>query len=601
MDLVFDIESNGLLDTVDTIHCISLTVTDALAAQVYANQDGYDCLEEALELMTQAESLTGHNIIGYDLPALKKVLGWEPRKSCRIIDTLVISRLIHTDLYNEDMKTRLIPTPKMYGSHSLKAWGFRLGEYKGEFGETADWDVFTDQMADYCMQDTIVTANLAAYFSSLEYSVEALQLEHDFATIMQRQMQHGFSFDVHKGKELYVSLLKRQEELGGGLRDAFGSWYVSEGEFMPKVGNKKRGTKAGSQYTKLKRVDFNPNSRDHIAKCLKGYGWTPKDYTPGGHVKIDETILSGLSLPHIEELIEHFLVSKRISQLAEGNNAWLKLERGGRIYGYVNSNGAVTGRCTHSKPNVAQVPASYSPYGSECRGLFRASKDRVLVGCDADGLELRTLAGYMRRYDDGAYCEAAISGDKSKGTDIHSINKVALGIEDRDVAKTWFYAFIYGAGDGKLGAILNKGPKVGKKSRAKFLQNVTGLSELTTKVKQTFNRRGYLIGMDGRRLHVRSEHSSLNTLLQSAGAVIMKKALVLLDERLQKIGGLIPGVDYEFVANIHDEWQIECKERYARIIGGYSEGALTRAGDYYEFGCKITGTSQTGPDWASTH
>ena len=600
MNLIIDIETDGLYDSVTKVHCIAMTVQDAKAGQVFANEEGYDNLQEALELMSRAESLTGHNLIGYDLPVLKKILGWSPPKSVKIIDTLVLSRLINTNLYEKDVKDNLIVTPKLLGSHSLEAWGQRLGLLKGDYGKTTDWKEFTRDMADYCIKDTLVTALLLDYFQGLEYSEEAMDLEHKFATVMQRQMQYGIGFNVHKAKELYVKLLQRKEELGKRLRDSFGSWYVYKGECIPKVGNKKRGTSTGSQYSKIEKVDFNPNSRPHIARCLKVFGWEPKQFTPGGAPQIDETILKPLKLPNIDELVEHFLVAKRVSQLAEGDNAWLKHERSGRIFGYINTNGAVTGRCTHSSPNLAQVPASYSPYGSECRGLFRADKGNVLVGCDADGLELRALAGYMKRYDGGKYCEAAISGDKNKGTDIHSINKNALGIEDRDIAKTWFYAFIYGAGDGKLGTILSKGPKAGKSSRAKFLSNVTGLSTLTEKVKQTFRRRGYLNGLDGRKLHVRSEHSALNTLLQSAGAIIMKKALVLLDERLQLVG-LIPGEDYEFVANIHDEWQIECTKKYARTIGLHSEEALGRAGEYYEFGCAISGTSQTGPDWSQTH
>jgi DNA polymerase I-like protein with 3'-5' exonuclease and polymerase domains len=223
-----------------------------------------------------------------------------------------------------------------------------------------------------------------------------------------------------------------------------------------------------------------------------------------------------------------------------------------------------------------------------------------LVGCDADGLELRALAGYLKRYDGGVYATAAVDGTKDKGTDIHSINRDVLGISSRDIAKTFFYAFIYGAGDAKLGSILGGGTKRGRDARQAFISGVSGLMDLTTKVKQVYRRRGHLIGLDGRRLHVRSEHSALNTLLQSAGAVLMKKALVLLDETLKMVG-LAEGKDYEFVANIHDEFQLEVYYKYARVISTYATGSISRAGQYFEFGCPLSATSQIGKDWSETH
>ncbi len=225
----------------------------------------------------------------------------------------------------------------------------------------------------------------------------------------------------------------------------------------------------------------------------------------------------------------------------------------------------------------------------------------MISWCDADGLELRALAGYLKKYDRGIYGKAAVDGNSKDKTDIHSINQKILGIDSRDTAKTFFYAFIYGAGNEKLGDILGSSRVKGKAARDRLLKGVKGLEQLTTAVKQAYRRRGHLIGLDGRQLHVRSEHSALNTLLQSAGAVLMKKALVLLDERLQFLG-LVPSEDYEFVANIHDEFQIECKEKYAnKYVGPEASKAIQRAGHYYEFGCPLSGTFKVGRDWAETH
>ena len=602
MNIIFDLETDGLLPDVSKIHCLAMTIEGAQASQVFANEDQYDNLEQALELMSDAESLIGHNILGYDLPVLKKLLGWVPNKETKISDTLVVSRLAYSHMMTLDVKKKHIPT-KLYGSHSLKAWGYRLGMLKGEFNhEDTDWSTFTHEMAEYCARDVAITSTLFDHLCEAECSEEAVKLEHEFAYVIQRQIENGFSFDVKKGQELYVALLKQQEQLGTKLKKRFGSWYRDLGSFTPKKDNKAKGYTAGESFNKIEKIKFNPNSRDHISyKLKKDYDWKPKDFTPNGKPKIDETILRSLPYPGCDELFNHFLLSKRISQLAEGDNAWLKLEREGRIFGNVNTNGAITGRCTHSFPNLAQVPAVYSPFGKECRELFKASKDKVLVGCDADGLELRALAGYLKKYDGGKYATAAVEGNSKEGTDIHSINQKLVGLKSRDTAKTFFYAFIYGAGNEKLGQILGTNMRGGKQARMKLLNGVDGLLKLTEAVKQAYRRRGHLIGLDGRRLHVRSEHSALNTLLQSAGAILMKTSLILLDKRLQLLG-LEPGEDYEFVANIHDEFQIECKELYAKkFIGPEAEQAITRAGDYYEFGCPLSGTSKIGRNWAETH
>ena len=602
MNIIFDLETDGLLPDVSKIHCLAMTIEGAQASQIFANEDQYDCLEQALELMYNAEDLIGHNILGYDLPVLKKLLGWVPHKETKISDTLVVSRLAYSHMMTLDSKKKHIPT-KLYGSHSLKAWGYRLDMLKGEFNhEDTDWSTFTREMADYCARDVAITSTLFDHLCEAECSEESVKLEHEFAYVIQRQIENGFSFDVKKGQELYVTLLKQQEQLGTKLKKRFGSWYRDLGSFTPKKDNKAKGYTAGESFNKIEKIKFNPNSRDHISyKLQKDYDWKPKDFTPNGKPKIDETVLRSLPYPGCDELFNHFLLSKRISQLAEGDNAWLKLEREGRIFGNVNTNGAITGRCTHSSPNLAQVPAIYSSFGKECRELFKASKDKVLVGCDADGLELRALAGYLTKYDGGKYARAAVDGSKETNTDIHSLNRDIIKTSSRDTAKTFFYAFIYGAGNEKLGTILGGGAGRGKEARQRLLTGVDGLMDLTTRVKQVFRRRGHLIGLDGRRLHVRSEHSALNTLLQSAGAILMKTSLILLDKRLQFMG-LEPGEDYEFVANIHDEFQIECKERYAKkFIGPEAEQAITRAGDYYEFGCPLSGTSKIGRNWAETH
>jgi len=249
---------------------------------------------------------------------------------------------------------------------------------------------------------------------------------------------------------------------------------------------------------------------------------------------------------------------------------------------------------SHSKPNMAQVPRAGNPYGAECRALFCVPEGRALVGVDASGLELRCLAHYMARYDGGAYAQIILDGD------IHSLTQQAAGLPTRDTAKTFIYAFLYGAGNARLGAIVGKGPHVGSKLRKQFLAELPALDKLINDVQATAKKRGWLRGLDGRRLHIRSQHAALNTLLQSAGALVMKQALVMADDRLQTEFGT-PGVDYEFVANIHDEFQIEVSAANAAFVGEISVEAIRQAGEYFKFRCPLDGAFKVGKTRADTH
>jgi len=343
-----------------------------------------------------------------------------------------------------------------------------------------------------------------------------------------------------------------------------------------------------------KHTPFNPGSRHHIYRVFKEkYDWKPQSFTPSGEPKIDEQILSTLKFPEAELLSEYFLLDKRIGQLAEGNQAWLRLVKSGRIHGSVNTNGAVTGRCTHSHPNIAQVPACGKPSGAECRALFITRTGWKLVGADASGLELRCLAHYMAHWDKGEYVKVLLEGD------VHTANQEAAGLPTRDNAKTFIYAFLYGAGDEKIGSIVGAGRKVGKALKDRFLKMLPALGYLVGTVKQAAGK-GYIKGLDGRMLRIRSSHAALNTLLQSAGAIIMKYALVEADRLLQK-AGYQPGVDYEFVGNIHDEFQCECRPEIAEEVGNIFVEAIRNAGKFFDFKCPLDGDYKIGDSWRETH
>lgn len=597
--LLFDIETNGLLDTLSTVHCLVTKDTESNEVRRFR---GDDIQTNGLPHLQNAKAVGGHNVIKFDLPALEKVYGF--KYSGGIFDTLVMSRLVFSDIGDSDFvlyRQKKIPG-KCMGSHGLKAWGFRLGILKGDYGEEENcWEQWSKEMEDYCEQDVHVTHALFNHIHSIEHTQLSAWLEHEFCKTIARQERRGVRFNRQAAEALWVELNARRTEVGQKLKAVFGSWEVPDKPFTPKRDNAAKGYKAGVTIQRTKTVEFNPASRAHIANRLMAlHGWKPKEFTEKGAVKVDEAIISKLRFPEVPLILEYLLLDKRLGQLSEGNQAWLKLEKGGRIFGSVNTGGAVTGRCTHANPNLAQVPNMGSLYGKECRSLFMAGEGYKLVGCDAAGLELRCLAHYMARWDKGAYAKIILEGKKEEGTDIHSMNQKAAGLPDRDTAKTFIYGYLYGAGDGKLGSIVKGSQATGAKLRAQFQKNIPALGKLTEGVKSVARKRGWLRGLDGRRLHVRSEHAALNTLLQSAGALVMKLALIISDWHLQA-EGLVPGDDYEFVLNIHDEAQAEAKPQHAELVGQSLAEAIHAAGQYFNFQCPLAGEYRVGDNWAETH
>lgn len=596
---IFDIETDGLLDSVTQIHCLALKDIDKGSGVILRQHDEpvVANVADGLKQLMKADLIVGHNVIKFDIPVIQKLYPWFTIDPSKVLDTLVLTRLIWSNIKDHDadlMRKGKLPS-KLFGSHSLEAWGHRLGDYKGDF--KGPWDVCTQEMLDYCAQDVQVTLSLYEKICSKEYSPEAIKLEHDLAWLMAKQERNGFCFDEAKAGTLYAKLSQRRSDLERELKETFGSWEVRLPDFIPKRDNKKSGYKAGVPVPRSKMVEFNPSSRDHIAdRLIQLYGWKPTEFTDGGKPKVDETVIGALDYPPCKLLTEYLMIQKRIGQLAEGDQAWLKLVRKGKIHGSVNTNGAVTGRATHAYPNISQVPSSNSPYGLECRELFTVPEGWTLVGADASGLELRCLAHFMAKWDDGKYGEVLLTGD------IHTMNQEAAGLETRAQAKTFIYAFLYGAGDAKIGSIVGGGPEEGKKLKARFLAKTPALKRLKEAVGDAA-KRGHLVGLDGRILHVRSQHAALNTLLQSAGAVICKKWLVILEERLQQYGFKHGwDGDYAFCAWSHDEVQIACRTpELATAIAAFATKAVWQAGQDFRFRCPLAGESKTGKHWGETH
>jgi DNA polymerase I len=597
--LVFDIETNGYLEATDRIHCMTITSHGSGKFDRYRG----DNLEAGIRRLHNADAICGHNIIKFDIPAIQKIYPWfKPQGIIR--DTLVMTRLMFPTIRDTDFglaRRGAFPT-KMIGRHSLEAWGYRLGNYKGDF--KGPWEFWTQEMDDYCEQDVRVTDNLLTKLESLNYSAEAIETEHRVQEILWRQEQNGVGFDVAKAAELYAMLAKRKQELTNALREIFPPFYIHCKDFTPKRDNKRLGYKADCPMCKIELVEFNPASNPHVALKLQELGWKPKEFTPTGEAKVDESTLKPLEARYgepIKLLLEFFTINKRCGQLAEGDQAWLKVEQGGKIHGGVNPMGAYTSRMTHIKPNMAQVPSVDHPYGKECRELFRPTRPGwVQVGCDASGLELRCLSHYMARYDGGAYGREVVDGD------VHTANRMALELigDDgamRQIAKRFIYAFLYGAGNGMLSTILQCGVQAAGGKRKKFLENLPALARLIADLRKVAQERGYFFGLDGRKIPIKSIHAVVATLCQSAGAVVMKKALVILDEKLQRDVYLTPGVDYEFMLNVHDEYQIECKPELAEVIGQTAVWAIKAAGEHFKFRCPLDGEYKIGKNWKETH
>ena len=571
MKLIFDIETDGLKPT--KVWCIcGIKDNEMQTLEMPTKAD----FEKMLEGVTE---VIGHNIMAYDVPALENILGVS-FEGIKITDTLVMSRL-----YN----------PSLEGGHSLGKWGERLKFPKGDYN---DWTKLTPEMVGYCQQDCRVTERLyEVLMDKLEkFGSESVDLEHDVQGSIVKQINNGWLLDQRRAFDLLAELQEKKNDLEENVLHTFKPLPTFVKQVHPKykkdgslsaVGLKFLGDGWVNVVGEFSRVDFpefNLGSRKQIGRYLQFFGWKPDKFTDNGQPIVDEKVLENVTdIPEAQLIAEYLLVQKRIAQVQSWVDA---VEADGRVHGQVNAIGAVTGRMTHSSPNMAQVPAVYSPYGKECRGCWVVPEGKRLVGVDASGLELRMLAHYM---GDEEYTNEILNGD------IHTANQNAAGLSSRDQAKTFIYAFLYGAGDSKIGSIVGGSSTVGKRLKAKFLENTPALAELRERVS-TAAVRGFLRGLDGRRLWIRSEHAALNTLLQAAGAVVMKKALVIFSEFAQKWG-----LDYKLLGSIHDEYQLEVREDQAENAGYLMVESIKAAGISFNLRCPLDGEYKTGDSWDQTH
>ena len=597
---VFDLETNGLYDEVTTIHC--LVLHDLNRDQTFTY--GPDSIAAGLEHLATADVLIGQNILFYDIPVIRKLYPFYTFAAARIIDTLITTRLIwpKEKLYDMDTEQYTQVPPKLRGSASLKAWGYRLSDYKIDF---KDFKEYSEAMAEYCRQDVAVTTKLFKHTQKQTCSEAALKLEHDFALAIEKQIRSGFPFDVDACLDLVDDLRTKQATLEADLKELFPPKKI-ETVFIPKVNNAGRGYVKGQPFTKVMHEEFNPGSRQQIVDRLQTkYGWVPEKSTEKGNPSIDDDVLSALPYPEAKPLAEYMLIKKRLGQIADGNNAWLKLvnDETGCMHGDVVTNGCITGRCAHRNPNMGQVPAGYSEYGKECRGLFHAPDGWTLIGVDAKALELRCLAGYLAYWDGGEY--ARVVTDES--IDIHTYNQEMFGVPTRDIAKRLLYGLLYGCGALKAGTIIDPNEKnelvlrgLGSTAINSFMQGIPALKKLKDKIANNIAARGYLVGLDGRPLFCRSDFKGLNVLLQSSGALIMKQVVIELHNKMYDLG-YIYGHDWQQNAMIHDECQLSCPPAMVDTLTSVALEAFPASQQFFDFQCPIHGDAHVGYSWDQTH
>ena len=574
-EIVFDIETNGLNPSKVWLVWVYERDTDKY---VLFSADTVSAFSQYIKDMGECRVI-GHNIIDFDIPVCERLLATDFSK-CSVSDTLVMSRLAD---------------PSRDGGHSLGSWGERLGFPKGEHD---DWDNFTQDMVEYGKQD--VSVNELVYKGLLSelsgFGSESIDLEHRVQAVISQQIKRGWTLDQEKSFVLLAELKEKKYDLEDEVHEVFKPLPTFVKQVCPKI--KKDGAMSvvglkflgdswevvGGEFSRIDFPAFNLGSRQQIGRYLQYFGWKPKQFTETGQAIVDEAVLREVKgIPQASLIGEYLMIQKRIAQV----QSWLDaVTDEGRVHGYVNPNGAVTGRMTHSSPNMGQVPAVYSPYGKQCRDVWTVPKGYKLVGMDASGLELRMLAHYMNDED---YTNEILNGD------IHTANQLAAGLDTRDQAKTFIYAFLYGAGDAKIGSIVGGTAKDGKRLKEKFLANTPALGDLRERVGLAAGR-GYVLGLDRRRVAIRSSHAALNSLLQSAGAIIMKKALCLLHEY-----ATLWGIDFHIIGNIHDEIQTEVREEKAEVFGRLATSCVEAAGTYYKLNCPLAGDYKVGNTWADTH
>jgi len=588
--LILDIEADNLLHDVTQVWCVVLQDVSSEEVFTFTHLEKFAGLDQFL--YNPNNIFIAHNGIAYDMPVLKKLLGYQIPWH-QVYDTLILSRMFNSD---------------RFGGHSLKSYGAELGCPKQEF---TDFSQYSPQMLEYCIQDTTVTRKVWNLFSHLitKYK-KSIDIDREFAHYISLQEQNGFCLDVGFATAYCTKLEAENEVLTDDLFKIVPKVKVIpplykaaklEGRLIAESITDFTYITAKTKVIKkvaYKFAEFNPNSRQQIVDLFKSkYGWVPIEFSEKGSPKVDADVLGGLHYPEAQLLVKILDINKKLGQLKSGQNAWLRqVKEDGRVYGAAIVNGATGGRCTHRIiSNINKDP--------NMRKCWIARAGWVLVGCDASGLEARTLAHYLSHFDGGQYAEQIYKGD------IHLYNKKILGLQNRDTAKVAFFAAVYRAQGLKLGKIVKDDlglktaaemKQAGNKRRDLLLANLSGYQELLDMIEETLEKRRYMRCIDGRPLKPRRDYAAINLLIQASGAAIMKQALNNFMRRMQELK-LKHGQDYAFCANIHDEVVIECRPDVAEAMAREFREAIVKVTDDLKLKCRLDGESKVGQNWLEVH
>ena len=569
---VIDIEADSLDATHIWVACICNVDNDQ---DIHSFRDAASFVD-AVDL--QKDTFIAHNGIDFDFPVLEKLWNIEIKNK---VDTLVLSRLFN---------------PDRSGGHSLGAWGNRLGFRKIDFNK---FDEYSEEMREYCEQDVYITVQLYKHLlqESIDFSQQSIELEHDIADIISRQSRYGFYLDQKKAVDLLVETQSKADTIKSNIKKYFAPKVKVIRDDLPKYTKNGDISKVGLRQFQYKDIagpfwsiefeEFNPASHKQVVERMEEAGWKPTEFTPKGSPKVSEANLATLpdTAPEpAKKLSEWKMLETRWKTVESWLNA---LGNDGRVHGKVFSLGAVTGRLTHADPNMANIVAVYKPYGQQSRECWTVpNNDYRICGMDAQGLELRMLAHYMK---DDAYAEEVVNGDP------HTVTMQALDIDDRALAKTFIYAFLYGASPSKLGSILNLSQSQGGVIRQRFLNNMPSLQNLLARVEQVADR-GYIRGIAGRRLYVRSSHAALNTLLQGGGAILCKQWSICMDRAIEK-----ERLRAKLVNTIHDELQFEVHRQDADRVAELAQSSIREAGHLLKLRVQMDAEAKIGFSWADTH
>ena len=530
------------------------------------------------EFIEPDDTFIAHNGLEFDFPTLNRLWGIEINFN-NIQDTLIMSRL-----YNPDRD----------GGHSLSNWGTMLGFKKIDFD---NFSHYSEEMLEYCVRDVLITEKVYSYLSveGKEFSDKSLELEHQIANVINKQKLYGFYVDKRKAIDLFAETQRKAKAIEQKIKEDFLPKAKILKEVTPRYKKDGRMSKVGlcgidgvgGPFSLITFKEFNLASPKQIVERLNEYGWTPKQFTPKGSPKICE---ENLNTVHDDEpeaakkLAEWKMLETRWKTV----EAWLEnLDANNRIHGSVYTMGAVTGRMTHSNPNMANIVSVDKPYGTECRSCFTVPNSSYkIVGMDAKGLELRMLAHYMK---DKEYIDVVLKGDP------HEVNRIAAGLDTRAQSKRFIYAFLYGAGVEKLGHVVGGTLIDGARLKRDFLSNMPSLDALIERV-QGMAERGSLQGLDGRRIFVRHQHAALNTLLQGGGAIACKQWSICMDDYIRE-----HGLRAHLVNTIHDEMQFEVHVDDVDKIMYAADLTMLEAGRILRVRLPLNADSKSGINWAETH